>query len=148
MLEKNYHRDLNMAIGLFAHGVGAGAFVYLRRIFEHLLSEAAAMARASGDLHDGFEAKRMNEKIKALASHLPPEGVEVAKTYSVLSAAIHSLSEAQCLSLFPIMRASIEMILDAYLAAQERARHQQELKRALAKAAGQVAQDVRAKRKS
>lgn len=32
--------ELNRAIGLYSHGIGIGAFVYLRRIFENLIEEA------------------------------------------------------------------------------------------------------------
>jgi hypothetical protein len=148
VVDKNYLRDLNRAIGLFAHGVGAGSFVYLRRIFEHLLFEVAATARGTGDLLNGFETMRMDEKIKALGSHLPAEVVETAGTYSILSAGIHGLSEEQCLSLFPIMRASVEIILDGHLAAREREKHKQELKRALAKAESQIKTDARAKKRN
>ena len=148
VLDKNYFRDLNMAIGLFAHGVGAGSFVYLRRIFEHLLLEVAATARNTGNLLDGFETMRMDGKIKALASHLPPEVAETAGTYRILSAGIHGLSEEQCLSLFPIMRESIEIILDGHLAARNREKHKQELTRALSKAESQIKTDARAKKRS
>ncbi len=30
-------RELHTAIGLAAHGVGIGSYVYLRRVFEHLI---------------------------------------------------------------------------------------------------------------
>lgn len=138
VLQKNYRRELSSAIGLFAHGIGVGSFVYLRRIFEHLLVETAETARSAGDLPSGFESMRLLGKVRALAPHLPNEVVETAGTYGLLSAGIHELSEKQCLSLFPIMRASIEMILDAHLAARKRAEHKQELKRALTEAERQV----------
>lgn len=38
-------RELNTAIGLAAHGVGVGAFVYLRRIFESLVEGAHQTAK-------------------------------------------------------------------------------------------------------
>ncbi len=97
VLEKDLLRDLNIAIGLFAHGVGAGAFAYLRRIFERLLFAAGANARGKGDPINGFETTRMVKKINTLASHLPAEVVETARTYRLLSAGIHALSEEQCL---------------------------------------------------
>ena len=33
-------QELNKAIGLAAHGVGIGSYVYLRRVFESLIEEA------------------------------------------------------------------------------------------------------------
>ena len=143
VLEKEYLGDLNRAIGLFAHGVGAGAFVYLRRIFEHLLAATAVRAREDGEPLAGFEQLRMDEKVKALAAHLPAEVVDAASAYSVLSAGIHALSEEQCLALFPVMRTSIEFILDGHLAARKKVEHQNELKRALAAAQTSAKRDAR-----
>ncbi len=40
VLPKDKMRELTKAIGLAANGVGIGSFVYLRRIFQHLLFEA------------------------------------------------------------------------------------------------------------
>lgn len=131
VLAQNYLGDLNRAIGLFAHGVGAGSFVYLRRIFEHLLIEAAKNARAGGEALEDFENLHMDRKVKALSAHLPAEVVETADIYSVLSAGIHALTEKQCLALFPVMRASIEYILDGHLAMKRREEHQRDLKRAI-----------------
>ena len=138
VLNKAYVSDLHRAIGLFAHGVGAGSFVYLRRIFEHLLLKAAEDARSIGNPLAGFEELHMDKKINALADHLPPEIVEAAGAYSVLSADIHTLSEEECLALFPVMRASIEFILDGHLADKMRRQHQRELKRALVDAKAKV----------
>lgn len=70
VLDKSFLNDLNRAIGLFAHGVGAGSFVYLRRIFEHLLIETAKAARSDGNVLEGFEGLHMDEKIKALGTYL------------------------------------------------------------------------------
>lgn len=131
VLERNYLGDLNRAIGLFAHGIGAGSFVYLRRIFEHLLIETAQKARLGGDELDGFEGLHMDKKVAALAAYLPSEVAETAEIYSVLSAGIHALTEKQCLALFPVMLASIEYILDGHLAAKKREEHQRDLKRAI-----------------
>ena len=44
VLSKPYMRDFTRAIGLAANGVGTGSFVYLRRIFEHLVDEIAKIA--------------------------------------------------------------------------------------------------------
>jgi hypothetical protein len=37
-------REFNRGVGLFAHDIGIGAFVYLRRIFDNLINEAASEA--------------------------------------------------------------------------------------------------------
>lgn len=133
-----YRADLHRAVGLYAHGIGAGSFVYLRRIFEHLLAEAAKTERKAGNPLEGFEIGPMDEKVKALAGTLPPEVVETSGTYAVLSAGIHALTEEQCLTLFPVMRAAVMLILDGHLAALERDKNRKDLKRALAKAQSEI----------
>jgi hypothetical protein len=41
------HREFSRAIGLAAHGVGIGSFIYLRRILENLIEEAHQAAQHS-----------------------------------------------------------------------------------------------------
>src|SRR5690606_1920928 len=41
-------KEFTRAIGLAANGVGIGSFVYLRRIFEHLISEAYTLCLREG----------------------------------------------------------------------------------------------------
>lgn len=50
VLSRKYMRDFTMAIGLAANGVGTGSFVYLRRIFEHLVDEIAKNAISDGEI--------------------------------------------------------------------------------------------------
>lgn len=138
VLAKRFFQDLTRAVGLFAHGIGAGSFVYLRRIFEHILLEAAENARKDGERLEGFETMRMEDKIGAVAAHLPPEVVEAKSVYSILSAGIHALSEAECLALFPVTRAAIEFILDGHLATMRAAEHKRDLKKALGAAKGKI----------
>jgi hypothetical protein len=72
VLSPGDYRELSRAVGLAAHGIGIGAFVYLRRIFERLIEEAHQIA-----CHDptwdeeGFLRSHMTEKITLLASYLP-----------------------------------------------------------------------------
>lgn len=40
ILSKDDYSDLNRAIGLNSHGVGAGSLIYLRRVFENLIKKA------------------------------------------------------------------------------------------------------------
>lgn len=112
ILKKDY-RDFSKAIGLFSHGIGAGSFVYLRRIFENLIEEKrqeAALDPSWNDLE--FQKSKMDEKIRMLTNHLPSILVENRKLYSILSKGIHELSEDDCLALFPNVKLAIELILD------------------------------------
>lgn len=116
ILEKEQFRELIKAIGLSAHGVGVGSFVYLRRIFESLIMEAHTQASTSSEWdEETFSKGRMGEKIKILESYLPAFLVENRKLYGILSKGIHELSENECLKAFPIVKVGIEIILDAKL---------------------------------
>jgi hypothetical protein len=115
------YRELSRGVGLFAHGIGVGSFVYLRRIFESQIEQAHAAALTGGGWdEDEYQRSRMDEKIRLLMHHLPEFLVENRAIYAVLSKGIHELSEAECLEYFPAVRVAIELILDAKLEALEK----------------------------
>lgn len=109
-------RELTRAVGLASHGVGVGAFVYLRRIFEGLIETArqAAAAEQGWDA-DAFEKARMEDKIAMLKQHLPRFLVENRALYGIMSVGVHTLPEAKCLEVFPVVRVGIELMLDEHL---------------------------------
>ncbi len=116
VLGEELYKEFTRAIGLVSHGVGIGAFVYLRRIFEHLIEEAHQKnATAEGWDEDTYKKSRMDDKIELLKASLPDFLVRNRKLYSILSKGIHELDESICLSAFPVTRAGIEMILDERL---------------------------------
>jgi len=101
------------AIGLSAHGIGIGSFVYLRRIFEDLIEAAHKEASQEQDWSDEtFYKSRMDEKILLLKDYLPSFLVENRVIYSILSIAVHGLTEQQCLENFEPVKLAIEIILD------------------------------------
>jgi hypothetical protein len=113
-------REFTKAIGLAAHGVGIGSFVYLRRVFEYLIEQAHQDAVASPNWNEEEYAKqRVREKIEMLADKLPRFLVQNKDLYSILSLGVHELSEQQCLASFEIVKAGIELILQEKLAAVE-----------------------------
>lgn len=64
--------ELNRAVGLYAHGIGIGSFVYLRRIFEGLIDEAYEAAKQDPNWDDGlYQRARMDRKIVLLSGCLP-----------------------------------------------------------------------------
>jgi hypothetical protein len=66
-------KELNRGIGLASHGVGIGAHVYLRRIFEGLVEEAHAAASTQPGWEDAkYTQARMPERVRFLKDHLPP----------------------------------------------------------------------------
>ncbi len=118
MLDKNTFRELTTAIGLSAHGVGVGSFVYLRRIFEGLVEEAHLTALAGTEWDEERYGKaKMGDKIALLSAFLPPFLVANKSMYGILSKGIHELSEDECLAAFPVVKIGIEIILDAKIQA-------------------------------
>jgi hypothetical protein len=111
-LDPSNRRELGTAIGLHAHGVGIGSFVYLRRIFESLLEEAHLQAKADDAWDDAqYDRSRIPERIRLLHKHLPPRLVSAASLYKLLSVGIHELSEEECLDAFAFVKGAIELIL-------------------------------------
>lgn len=133
VLSKEYFNELKKAIGLAAHGIGVGSFVYLRRIFENLIEEAKLEA-AKDDSFDeqAFKTARMNEKIKLLSGHLPSFLVENHQLYAILSKGVHELSEQECLDAFPAVKVGIELILDEHIVEKQRKAKIEASKKALA----------------
>ena len=121
VLSPEDYRELNRAVGLAAHRVGIGAFVYLRRIFERLIEEAHQIARHDSAWdEDLFLRSRMPEKIAFLASHLPSFLVENKSLYSILSKGLHDLSEDECLQFFSVTQLGIELILEERITTKEK----------------------------
>ena len=113
VLENQYMKDFTRAIGLAANGVGTGSFVYLRRIFEHLVAETAKVAISNGDIDEKqFNTSKMDNKLKLLENYLPEVMKDNKPLYGVLSKGIHELSEEDCLQYFSVVRQIIELILD------------------------------------
>jgi len=120
------YAEFTRAIGLAAHGIGVGSFVYLRRVFENLIERAHDVAIQDADWRQtnepDFLGKRMNEKILLLKDQLPSFLVENREMYSILSKGIHDLSETECLKYFPVVRTGIQLLLDEEL--ERRARRE------------------------
>lgn len=114
-------RELSRGIGLATHGVGIGAFVYLRRIFEALIELAHDAAKVdSGWSEEDYLCARMEEKISLLKNHLPQFLVNNRGLYGILSVGVHTLGEGECLAAFPAVRLAIELTLDDLLEEHER----------------------------
>lgn len=121
VLSKEKLKEFTKAIGLAANGVGIGSFVYLRRIFEHLIEDAHQNVITSKDWDETrYQRSRMNEKIEILKLELPEFLVENKEMYGILSKGVHELEEQECLLNFLPLRSGIEMILDDKVIAFER----------------------------
>ncbi|MDO8571565.1 MAG: short-chain dehydrogenase [bacterium] len=113
ILGEEEYKELTKGIGLAAHGVGIGSFVYLRRIFENRIDEAYSEARNNKKVtEEEYVKARMDQKIELLKNYLPLFLVENKNLYGVLSKGIHELSEKECLKYFEAVKIGIEQILD------------------------------------
>jgi hypothetical protein len=122
VLSNEKYIEFSKAIGLSAHGIGIGSFVYLRRIFEDLIEEAHKEAMKLSDWNEEeYSKKRMDEKISALQHYLPKFLVDNKKhLYGILSKGIHELKEDECNSMFPALKSGIELILDEKMEQREK----------------------------
>lgn len=132
VLSREDFKEFTKAIGLAAHGVGVGSFVYLRRIFENLVDAAYQGAKGSdGWDEEAFHNGRMAERIQMLAGHLPEFLVENRSMYKILSQGLHELTESECLAAFPVIKMGIELVLDEKLAAAAKQRKLEDAKKAI-----------------
>ncbi|MGM0743045.1 MAG: short-chain dehydrogenase, partial [Pseudomonadota bacterium] len=113
VLNKEDASEFHKAIGLAAHGVGIGSFVYLRRIFERLIYGRFEEFREAEQWNEEeFKQLRMDEKVKYLEGHIPDFLVENRRLYSILSEGIHELDEETCLKVFSPIKKSMQIILE------------------------------------
>jgi hypothetical protein len=130
--------ELRRATGLFAHGIGIGAFVYLRRIFENLIESARVAADPNDERRGEFFTMKMADRIKELSVHLPPAVVKYKEAYGILSKGLHELTEADCKKYFPVVRAAIIAMLEQRYEAEEKAKAAADLDRAVAAIASET----------
>ncbi|HTN61821.1 MAG TPA: hypothetical protein VL147_09725 [Devosia sp.] len=120
------------AVGLAAHGVGIGSFVYLRRVFERLIWGRFEEFRSAEGWDDAsFRKMRMSDKIQHLKDHLPPFLVSNSAVYSILSVGVHRLDEKQCLGFFELMKDTIIVILEEDKLKKEEFARRERLTRAI-----------------
>ncbi|MGY4815700.1 short-chain dehydrogenase [Pseudomonas chlororaphis subsp. piscium] len=132
VLSREDFKEFTKAIGLAAHGVGVGSFVYLRRIFENLVDAAYQIAKTdSGWDEDAYQNGRMAERIQLLVGRLPEFLVENRSMYKILSQGIHELTENECLAAFPVVKMGIELVLDEKLAAAAKQRKLEQATKAI-----------------
>jgi len=97
-------------IGLNSHGIGAGAFIYLRIIFEHLIFSTANENKI--EFSPGTKIKDMIDKLK---DFLPKFMYENKVIYSLLSSGLHNINEEYCINNFNLLKEVILLILDQKL---------------------------------
>jgi hypothetical protein len=124
--------ELNKAIGLAAHGVGIGSYVYLRRVFESLIEEAHTKALGDAAWNEGaYQKGRMKEKVSMLKDHLPEFIIEHPELYSILSLGVHELTEDECMSNFEALKSGILVIAEERMHEIQRAKRYKEASQAV-----------------
>jgi hypothetical protein len=143
VLDKARLHEFTKSIGLASHGVGIGAFVYLRRIFESLIEEAHSLAKVEADWNDeDYQSSRVAERIKMLESFLPSFLVDNAQIYGILSKGIHELKEDECLAHFDVVKTGIELILDEKLEARNKKIKVEEAQKAIQGISSQLSSKI------
>lgn len=106
--------EIKRGLGLHANGIGAGAFVYLRRVFESQVEEAYKNCINDGRWDSSLDFSRIDMKIKIdkLKDYLPAFLHQNKTIYSILSSGIHSLNEDYCVENFATLKEAIFVILD------------------------------------
>lgn len=104
-------KELRRANGLYSNGIGAGSYVYLRRVFERLVESAKDKAIQDGAHEDKFSGASIEQRIKELKNYLPEFLVNNKQIYGIISKGIHELSDEECLKYYPVMYGAIIMIL-------------------------------------
>lgn len=133
------YREFSKAIGLFAHGIGIGSFVYLRRIIENLVFDKYNEVSENLEISNTeFMRLKFDEKIEALKPYLPEVLVSNKNIYGIVSKGIHELSEEECREMFPYIKAGIELILDSLLAEKERKSKEKIFEKFVAKKTGEL----------
>jgi hypothetical protein len=133
LLSKSDAAEFHKALGLAAHDVGIGSYVYLRRIFERLIQKRFDEFKTSENWSDeDFKKLRMAERIEFLQGHLPSFLVRNAKLYSILSVGVHELDEKQCLAFFDVLKQSTIVILEEDRLKKEEIERQKKLEKQIA----------------
>ena len=140
ILGEEEYKEFTRGIGLAAHGVGIGSFVYLRRVFENLIEEAHANAQKENKefSNEEYLKARMDDKIKMVRDYLPDFLVENRSLYAILSTGIHDLTEDECLQYFETVKIGIEQILDEKIIQKEKADKAAKAREAIQKAHGKL----------
>ncbi len=140
ILGEDQYKEFTRGIGIAAHGVGIGSFVYLRRVFENLIEEAHKKAQSEVDnlLEENYEGAKMDEKIKMLKDYLPEFLIENRSLYAILSKGIHDLSEEECLQYFETVKIGIEQILDEKIIQKEKVEKATRARDAIQKTHGNI----------
>ena len=132
LLGPELYTEFNKAVGLAALNVGLGSFIYLKRIFDHLLEDAHKKAFKLENWNElEYLASPLQKRIYLLRNQLPPYLVKKREAFTILNKDVHELSEAECLQYFPVLKGAIECMLDEKLIEISREQKKQQLDKSI-----------------
>lgn len=128
---KKYYIELMRSVDAYSQHMGIAAFVYLRRIYEHIVETEYSKLSIEKNEKASFD-----EKMKAVDKeiHIIPDALasQKSKIYSVLSKGIHEYDEDECYEMYPVIRNVILFILNRYLAQKDEKKLQEDARKLLA----------------
>lgn len=134
-----HYREYKKSIELHTFGYFIGSYVYLRRIIEEIVWAAHdRMQSKDGWNEDQYKKSRFSEKVQLVKSELPDFFVTNVVMYGLVSKGIHELSEDECKKMYPVLKASIEFVLDDIIARKEQEKKRKEAQEAISKFAQEL----------
>lgn len=128
---KKYYIELIRSINAYSQHMGIASFVYLRRIYEHIIEEEyVKLPDTIKKSNASFDEKM--KKVDNKMHIIPPElDSQKSKIYSVLSKGIHEYEEDECYELYPVMKTIIILMLENYLSDKEKKQQLKEIEKTL-----------------
>lgn len=128
---KKYYIELIRSINAYSQHMGIASFVYLRRIYEHMVEEEfVKLPDTIKKSNTSFDEKM--KKVDNKMHIIPPElDSQKSKIYSVLSKGIHEYEEDECYELYPAMKTIIILMLENYLSDKEKKQQLKEIEKTL-----------------
>lgn len=126
-----YYIELIRSVNAYSQHMGIAAFVYLRRIYEHIVeTEYAQLSEVNKNGNVSFDEKmkEVDKQINIIPTELD---AHKSKIYSVLSKGIHEYEEEECYDMYPMMKAIIIIMLDKYLSEKEKKKQLKDLEKFL-----------------
>lgn len=124
-----YYIELRSSIKAYSQHMGIAAFVYLRRILEHIVEkEYKRITDSDENIKFIDKFKIVDDDLKLLPEELADKKNAI---YTVLSKGVHEYEEDECYKLYPIMKYIIITVLDNYLYEKKRKEKLKEISKVL-----------------
>jgi len=110
---KKYFYEFKSSLNCYSQGYGIAAFIYLRRILEHLIeTKYESMENKNSENKFIDKLKKVEKKEDIIPDELKSVKNQI---YSILSKGVHEYSEEECMELYDCVKLIVEMILDTEL---------------------------------